>query len=150
MKAIEAARILLEVAKTIERNPEKFREWPRFRRTLQRLGSGLRSCDLRSFYLYDPLPTLQTLNAPLLDVFGELDTLRVSKRMCVRSGKSWIRRDAGITPLRLPKRPVNARHNLMEVFLITQTSMSASNDSHRVSSKRWSAGRQHSFVGVHQ
>ena len=32
---------------------------------------------MRRFYLYDPLPTLQTLqtlNAPLLAVFGELDT----------------------------------------------------------------------------
>jgi len=29
---------------------------------------------MRRFYVYDPLPTLQTMNAPLLAVFGELDT----------------------------------------------------------------------------
>jgi hypothetical protein len=49
---------------------------------------------MRRFYVYDRLPTLQTLNAQLLAIFGELDTpegvdaLRVSKRMGVRSGKS--------------------------------------------------------------
>jgi pimeloyl-ACP methyl ester carboxylesterase len=37
---------------------------------------------MRKFYFYDPAPTLRTSKAPLLAIFGELDTrLRVSKRM---------------------------------------------------------------------
>lgn len=39
---------------------------------------------MRRFYVYDPLPTLQTLqtlNVPLLAVFGELIRLRLSRRM---------------------------------------------------------------------
>jgi len=29
---------------------------------------------MRRFYLYDPAPTLRTSKAPLLAIFGELDT----------------------------------------------------------------------------
>ena len=35
---------------------------------------------MRRFYAYDPAPTLRASTAPLLAIFGELDTLRVSKR----------------------------------------------------------------------
>ena len=102
---------------------------------------------MRRFYLYDPLPTLQTLNAPLLAIFGELDTpegvkanVRAIRQILDQAG----RRDYTV------KVYPNGSHNLMEVPLTTPTSMSASNDSHRVSSKRWSTARQHSFVGVPQ
>ena len=105
---------------------------------------------MRRFYLYDPLPTLQTLqtmNAPLLAVFGELDTpegvkanVRAIRQIMDQAG----RRDYTV------KVYPNGSHNLMEVPQTIPTSRSASNDSHRVSSKRWSTGRQHSFVGVHQ
>jgi hypothetical protein len=105
---------------------------------------------MRRFHLYDPLPTLQTLqtmNVSLLPIFGELDTPEAVKAN-VRAIKQ-ISDQAGRRDYIIKVYP-NGSHNLMEVPLTTQTSMSASNDSHRVSSTRWSTGRQHSFVGVHQ
>jgi len=79
-----------------------------------------------------PLPTLQTMNAPLLAVFGELDTPEGVKLMCVRSGKSWIRRDAGITPLKVySERCAQPDGGSSD----NPTSLSASNDSHQASLK---------------
>ena len=101
---------------------------------------------IRRFYVYDPLPTLQTMNAPLLAIFGELDTPEAVKAN-VRAIKQ-ILDQAGRRNYTVKVYP-NGRHNLMEVPLTIPTNMSASNDSHWVSSKRWLTGLQHSFVGVH-
>ena len=73
---------------------------------------------MRSFYLYDPAPTLQTmqtlltLNAPLLAIFGELDTpegvkanVRAIRQILDQAG----RRDYTV------KVYPNGSHNLMEV-----------------------------------
>lgn len=70
---------------------------------------------MRRFYLYDPLPTLQTLqtlNVPLLAIFGELDTpegvkanVRAIKQILDQAG----RRDYTV------KVYPNGSHNLMEV-----------------------------------
>ena len=67
---------------------------------------------MRRFYVYDPLPTLQTMNAPLLAVFGELDTpegveanVRAIRQILDQAG----RRDYTV------KVYPNGRHNLQEV-----------------------------------
>jgi len=67
---------------------------------------------MRRFYVYDPLPTLQTMNAPLLAVFGELDTpegvkanVRAIRQILDQAG----RRDYTV------KVYPNGSHNLMEV-----------------------------------
>lgn len=68
--------------------------------------------NLRRFYVYDPLPTLQTMNAPLLAIFGELDTpegvkaeVRAIRQILDQAG----RRDYTV------KVYPNGSHNLMEV-----------------------------------
>jgi uncharacterized protein len=67
---------------------------------------------MRKFYFYDPAPTLQTMKAPLLAIFGELDTpegvkanVRAIKQIMDQAG----RRDY------IVKVYPNGRHNLMEV-----------------------------------
>jgi len=67
---------------------------------------------MRRLYFYDPLPTLQTMNAPLLAVFGELDTpegvkanVRAIKQILDQAG----RRDYTV------KVYPNGAHNLQEV-----------------------------------
>jgi pimeloyl-ACP methyl ester carboxylesterase len=67
---------------------------------------------MRKFYLYDPLPTLRSMYAPLLAIFGELDTpegvkanVRAIKQIMDQAG----RRDYTV------KVYPNGRHNLMEV-----------------------------------
>ena len=67
---------------------------------------------MRRFYLYDPLPTLQTLNAPLLAIFGELDTPEGVKAN-VRAIRQ-ILDQAGRRNYTVKVYP-NGRHNLMEV-----------------------------------
>jgi pimeloyl-ACP methyl ester carboxylesterase len=67
---------------------------------------------MRRFYVYDPLPTLQTLNAPLLALFGELDTPEAVKAN-VRA-ISQILDQAGRRDYTVKVYP-NGRHNLMEV-----------------------------------
>jgi pimeloyl-ACP methyl ester carboxylesterase len=68
--------------------------------------------NVRRSYLYDPLPTLQTLNAPLLAIFGQLDTpegvkanVRAIRQILDQAG----RRDYTV------KVYPNGSHNLMEV-----------------------------------
>lgn len=68
--------------------------------------------NMRRFYLYDPLPTLQTLNAPLLAIFGQLDSpegvkanVRAIRQILDQAG----RRDYTV------KVYPNGSHNLMEV-----------------------------------
>jgi hypothetical protein len=58
---------------------------------------------MRRFYVYDPLPTLQTMNAPLLAIFDELDTpegvkanVRAIRQILDQAGR-------GITPLRFTR-----------------------------------------------
>ena len=70
---------------------------------------------MRRFYLYDPLSTLQTLrtlNAPLLAIFGELDTpdgVKASVRAIRQILDQAGRRDYTV------KVYPNGSHNLMEV-----------------------------------
>jgi pimeloyl-ACP methyl ester carboxylesterase len=67
---------------------------------------------MRKFYFYDPAPTLRSMKAPLLAIFGELDTpegvkaeVRAIKQIMDQAG----RRDY------IVKVYPNGRHNLMEV-----------------------------------
>jgi pimeloyl-ACP methyl ester carboxylesterase len=67
---------------------------------------------MRKFYFYDPLPILRSMKAPLLAIFGELDTpkgveaeVRAIKQIMDQAG----RRDYTI------KVYPNAVHNLQEV-----------------------------------
>jgi pimeloyl-ACP methyl ester carboxylesterase len=70
---------------------------------------------MRRFYVYDPLPTLQTLptlNLPLLAIFGELDTpegceanVRASRQIMDEAGRRHY--TVRVYP--------NRSHNLMEV-----------------------------------
>jgi len=67
---------------------------------------------MRRFYAYDPAPALQTMNAPLLAIFGELDTpkgveaqVRAIRQIMDQAG----RRDYTV------KVYPNGSHNLMEV-----------------------------------
>ncbi|MCA1606858.1 MAG: hypothetical protein LC775_15635, partial [Acidobacteria bacterium] len=67
---------------------------------------------MRRFYVYNPSPTLRSMNAPLLAFFGELDTpegvkanVRAIKQILDTAG----RRDYTV------KVYPNGRHNLMEV-----------------------------------
>src|SRR5215216_2527035 len=102
---------------------------------------------MRRFYAYDPAPTLRASPAPLLAIFGELDTPEG-----VKANVHAIRQildQAGRRDYTVKVYP-NGSHNLMEVPETIPTSLSASNDSHRVSLKRWSTGPRHSFAGVHQ
>lgn len=67
---------------------------------------------MRRFYVYDPLPTLQTMKAPLLAIFGELDTPEG-----VKANVSAIRQimdQAGRRDYTVKVYP-NGSHNLMEV-----------------------------------
>ena len=67
---------------------------------------------MRRFYVYDPLPTLQTMNAPLLAVFGELDTpeaVKANVRAIRQILDQAARRDYTV------KVNPNGSHNLMEV-----------------------------------
>jgi len=67
---------------------------------------------MRRFYVYDPLPTLQTMNAPLLAVFGELDTpeaVKANVRAIRQILDQAARRDYTV------KVYPNERHNLLEV-----------------------------------
>jgi pimeloyl-ACP methyl ester carboxylesterase len=66
---------------------------------------------MRRFYVYDPLPTLQTLNAPLLAIFGELDTPEGVKAN-VRAIRQ-ILDQAGCRDYTVKVYP-NGSHNLME------------------------------------
>src|SRR5688500_2842311 len=74
---------------------------------------------MRRFYVYDPLPTLQTLltlKCPLLAIFGELDTpegVKANVRAIRQILDQAARRDYTTTVY--PNALVNARHNLMEV-----------------------------------
>ena len=81
-------------------------------------------------------------NAPLLAVFGELDTPEGVKAN-VRAIRQIL--DQAVVFANTRRRLV---HSPFTIHHLPATS--ASNDSHRVSSKRWSTGRQHIFVGVHQ
>ena len=67
---------------------------------------------MRRFYVYDPLPTLQTMNAPLLAIFGELDTpegVKANVRAIRQILDQAARRDYTV------KVYPNGSHNLMEV-----------------------------------
>ena len=67
---------------------------------------------MRKSYFYDPLPILQTLNAPLLAVFGELDTpegVKAEVRAIEQVMNQAGRRDY------LVKVYPSAVHSLMEV-----------------------------------
>jgi hypothetical protein len=71
---------------------------------------------MRRSYVYDPAPTLRDSKAPLLAIFGELDTpegvkanVRAIRQILDQAG----RRDYIVKVY--PNAPVNARHNLMEV-----------------------------------
>jgi hypothetical protein len=67
---------------------------------------------MRRFYLYDPAPTLRSMNAPLLAVFGELDTpegVKANVRAIEQIMNQAGRRDY------LVKIYPSARHNLIEV-----------------------------------
>jgi len=66
----------------------------------------------RKFYFYDPAPTLRTSKAPLLAIFGELDTpegVKANVRAIEQIMNQAVRRDY------LIKVYPSARHNLMEV-----------------------------------
>ena len=67
---------------------------------------------MRRFYVYDPLPTLQTMNAPLLAIFGELDTPEGVKAQV--SAIRQIMDQAGRRDYTIKVYP-NGSHNLMEV-----------------------------------
>ncbi|HSE37430.1 MAG TPA: alpha/beta hydrolase, partial [Blastocatellia bacterium] len=67
---------------------------------------------MRRFYGYDPSPTLRNLNAPLLAVFGELDTPK-GVEANVRAIKETLDQ-AGRRDYTVKVYP-NGRHNLMEV-----------------------------------
>ena len=67
---------------------------------------------MRRFYVYDPLPTLQTMNAPLLAIFGELDTpegVKANVRAITQIMDQAQHRDYTL------KVYPNGSHNLMEV-----------------------------------
>ena len=67
--------------------------------------------NLRRFYLYDPAPTLRTSTAPLLAIFGELDTpegVKANVRAIEQIMNQAGRRDY------LVKVYPNGSHNLME------------------------------------
>jgi hypothetical protein len=60
---------------------------------------------MRRFYVYDPLPTLQTMNAPLLAIFGSLDTpegvkanVRAIKQILAQAGRALPQKSAGAEP----------------------------------------------------
>jgi pimeloyl-ACP methyl ester carboxylesterase len=67
---------------------------------------------MRRFYVYDPLPTLQSMNAPLLAIFGELDTPAGVKANvhAIRQILDHARRRDYVV-----KVYPNGSHNLMEV-----------------------------------
>jgi pimeloyl-ACP methyl ester carboxylesterase len=67
---------------------------------------------MRKFYFYDPSPTLRSMNAPLLAIFGELDTPEGVKAE-VRAIEQ-IMNQAGRRDYLIKVYP-SARHNLMEV-----------------------------------
>jgi pimeloyl-ACP methyl ester carboxylesterase len=67
---------------------------------------------MRSFYFYDPAPTLRASKAPLLAIFGELDTPEGVKANV--SAIKQIMDQAGRTDYTVKVYP-NGSHNLMEV-----------------------------------
>jgi pimeloyl-ACP methyl ester carboxylesterase len=67
---------------------------------------------MRRFYYYDPAPTLRTLKAPLLAIFGELDTPEGVKANVSAIGQ--IMDQAGHRDYTIKVYP-NGSHNLMEV-----------------------------------
>lgn len=67
---------------------------------------------MRSFYFYDPLPTLQTMKAPLLAIFGSLDTPEGVKANV--SAIKQIMDQAGRRDYTVKVYP-NGAHNLQEV-----------------------------------
>ena len=104
------------------------------------------------FYVYDALPTLQTLlpdlNAPRLAVFGEPETPKGVKAMCARSGPA-IRQIADQAGFSLTPDTASSTHHLpFTIYHLPATS--ASNDSHRFLRNDGRLGQQRSFVGVHQ
>jgi hypothetical protein len=67
---------------------------------------------MHRFYLYDPAPTLRGSKAPLLAIFGELDTpegVKANVRAITQIMDQAGRRDYTV------KVYPNGRHNLMEV-----------------------------------
>jgi pimeloyl-ACP methyl ester carboxylesterase len=66
----------------------------------------------RSFYLYDPAPTLRASKAPLLAIFGELDSPEGVKAQV--SAIKQILDEAGHRDYTVKVYP-NGSHNLMEV-----------------------------------
>lgn len=67
---------------------------------------------MRRFYFYDPAPTLRASKAPLLAIFGELDTPEGVKAQV--SAISQILDQAGRKDYTVKVYP-NGSHNLMEV-----------------------------------
>jgi hypothetical protein len=87
---------------------------------------------MRRFYAYDPAPTLRASRAPLLAIFGELDTPEGVKANV--SAIKQIMDQAGRRDYMVKVYP-NGSHNLMEVPRENPTNPSASNASPQVSSK---------------
>src|SRR6185503_10057769 len=67
---------------------------------------------MRRFYVYDPAPTLRALKAPLLTIFGDLDTPEGVKANV--SAIKQILNQSGRSDYTVKVYP-NGRHNLMEV-----------------------------------
>lgn len=53
---------------------------------------------MRRFYVYDPAPTLRNMKAPLLAIFGELDTPEAVKANVTAIRRVRTTRAAAITP----------------------------------------------------
>src|ERR1041384_7656161 len=106
------------------------------------IPSGL-TCGASMFTIRRRRYTLQRL----LAIFGELDTTEG-----VKANVSAIRQildQAGRRDYTVKVYP-NRSHNLMEVPPDNPNEFVRLKRSHRVSSKRWSTGRQHRFAGMHR
>jgi hypothetical protein len=60
---------------------------------------------MRRSYSYDPAPTLRASKAPLLAIFGELDSPEGVKANVRALRQILDQRDVGITPLRFTQTP---------------------------------------------
>jgi uncharacterized protein len=72
---------------------------------------------MRKFYFYDPAPTLRSMKAPLLAIFGELDTPEGVKAQvrAIEQIAQDSKRETRNSKLIAIKVYPSARHNLMEV-----------------------------------
>jgi hypothetical protein len=99
----------------------------------------------------DPPGRAEFLRLNLTENAGEiLKPLEAKLTVVQRDGdrvRIELRRDAWITSLRFTQTEATILWRSRQTI---PTGMSASNDSHRVSSKRWSTGPQHRFVSVPQ